>query len=977
MDAERWQRVERLLDAALELSAEERETLLIRECNNDPGLADEVRAILRIGQQGGSILDTPAPHLGAALIATDPDPTPAPTRVGPWRVERLIGEGGMGSVYLARRDDGSFDQRVAVKVIRRGLQMDSRVIRRFREERQILAGLSHPGIVPLLDGGLTDDRLPYLAMEYVEGLPITRYCDAHGLGVAERLELFARVCDAVAHAHGKLIVHRDLKPSNILVTEAGDLRLLDFGIAKLLDTTPAATEATERSERLLTPEYASPEQIRGEAVVVGSDVYALGVLLYELLAGRRPFVKAGRTAHELERAVLEDEPTRPSAVAEGEPVRRQLRGDLDAIVLMAMRKEPSQRYPSAAELAADLARYLGGDPVAARGSSHVERMGRWARRHRVGLSSTAAALVGAGIILAITLPRSTAPGGDGLGTLRLDAPQHVTGDEGLELDPAISPDGTRVAYAAGDYGAMRIFVRQRDGSRAVPLSGSLGGSHRWPRWSPDGTRVLFLAERGLWLVPALGGSPELVVAPPSDTASAHSPAWSPDGSEIAWVTRDTVFARAIRGNRPRVVAAVPVTHSLDWSPDGRWIVLVSGNAEFVHHRLGNLGPSALFLAPARCERSSCAPFRIVAPTSLNTSPAWLDPSRLVFISNRGGPRDLYALRINGSGAAPHEPVPLSAGQDMHGVSAASDGRTLAYSVFRQTSNIWALDITDGPRKFSDAVRITTGRQTVEGLDLSPDGEWIAFDANRTGTQDIYLVSSAGGEVERVISTSEDKFHPAWSPDGSQLAFHTFHDGVRRAATAPSRGGAARLIRPEGPAIEEHTPVWTRDGQGLVYFRILTGGADLYLVRRTGDSSWSPERQLTTRGGLWPSFSADGRRMAYIPTPGVVRMMGADLNEASSRIVLDVSSQGSGGVFAETSVLARDGATVYVKGYDGRGPGFWSLPADGGRPRLLARLDDARLSSPRPEFTTDGRRIFFLVAEREADVWAVRLEERPR
>jgi Tol biopolymer transport system component len=975
---DRWERVEQLLDALLDLPLGERRAHLERECPDDPAMRAEVLEILEAGEAPAPLLDRPAAQVAAVVSAiTGEDRIPTPVRVGPYRVERLIGEGGMGTVYLARRDDGEFDQLVALKLVRRGLHLDARIVRRFREERQILAALNHPGIGRLLEGGLTDDNLPYFAMEYVEGLPINRYCDARSLSLEERLELFARVCDAVAHAHGKQIVHRDIKPSNILVTEAGDPRLLDFGIAKLLDPTPGSTELTRRSERLLTPEYASPEQIRGEPVVVASDVYGLGVLLYELLTGRRPFARAGRTPHELERAVLDEEPTRPSEAVPRDPQRRRLRGDLDAIVLTAMSKEPARRYPSAAELGADVTRYLRGDAVMARGTRRVDRVRRWARRHQLALSTVGAAVLGGGTIFAVAMPNDEPSGDQLLRALRFSSPQHVTNDEGLELDPAISPDGNQVAYAAGPEGAMRIFVRQREGSRAVAISGSLGGNHRRPRWSPDGARILFQAERGLWRVPALGGSPQLVVPAPADTATAHSPVWSPDGNEVAWVLHDTVYARAVEGDTPRVIATVPVAHSLAWSPDGRWIAAVSGNSEFVFHRLGNLGPSALWLLQSRCEQGrTCAPVQVAPPTSLNTSPAWLDASRVMFVSNRGGARDLFAVRVNEFGVARDAPVPLSAGQDMHTVSAAADGRTLAYSVFRQSSNIWSIDVSTGARRrLSDATRVTSGQQTVEGLDLSPDGRWLVFDANRSGQQDIYIVPTTGGDAERVVSTAQDKFHPTWSPDGGTLAFHTFQNGVRRAATAAARGGPVRLIHPNGPVQEEHTPVWMRDGQGLVYFRTFPSGADLYVVRRASDSTWSAERQITRRGGLWPSFSADGRTMAYIATPGVVRVMGPELDEASSRVVLDASTPASGGVVAFTSVIAPDGATIFVKGEDRGGPGFWRIPVEGGVPRLLVRLDDPRRTSPRPEFSTDGRRIFFLVAEREADVWAVRLQDR--
>ena len=590
----------------------------------------------------------------------------------------------------------------------------------------------------------------------------------------------------------------------------------------------------------------------------------------------------------------------------------------------------------------------------------------------------AGGIAGAGLLLAVAMSGDRDEAGDPvLRSLRVSDQQHVTNDEGLELDPAISPDGKQVAYAAGLEGAMRIFVRQRDGSRAVAVSSSLGGDHRRPRWSPDGTRLLFHAERGIWLVPALGGSPRLIVTAPNDTATVHSAAWSRDGTQIAWVARDTVYLRPVDGERPRVLATLVVPHSLSWSPDGRWIAAVSGNSEFVYHRLGNLGPSALYLLPTQCERaSSCPPVRVVAPTSLNTSPEWLDATRLVFVSNRGGGRDLFAVGVDADGDAADEPVRLSAGQDVHTVSAAADGRTLAYSVFRQSTNLWSLAIAPGqPRRLADATRITSGQQTIEGVDISPDGEWLVFDANRTGRQDIYVVPAGGGEPERVVSSPHDKFHVRWSPDGKSFAFHTFRDGVRRAATAPARGGPIRLVHPDGPVREEHTPIWMRDGYGLVYWRTFTQGTQLYVVRLTSDSTWSQERQLTHRGGIWPSFSADGSRMAYMIEPGVVRAMGADLDETSSRLVYAPPAPGADGVQVQNAVISPDGGAIIMKGEDRAGPGFWSLPIAGGTPRLLVRLDDPRRTAPRPEFASDGRRLFFMLSERDADVWAVRLEER--
>jgi non-specific serine/threonine protein kinase/serine/threonine-protein kinase len=316
----------------------------------------------------------------------------------------------MGSVLLAQRDDDQYRKRVALKLLRPGFDSED-VVRRFRRERQILASLEHPNIASLLDGGTTDDGLPYLVMEYVEGLPIDRYCDRHRLSVDERLRLFCLVCGAVQFAHQNLIVHRDIKPRNVLVGPSGAPKLLDFGIAKLLDPGLWAQpgEAAPTEHFLMTPEYASPEQVRGEPITTASDVYSLGVLLYELLTGQRPYEVTGRSLHEITRAVCEKEPTRPSAAIdramqtrEGSAgrLRRRLRGDLDNIVLMALRKEPARRYASVEQLSEDVRRHLEGLPVRARKATFAYRARKFVLRNRGAVAAAVLvfASLGGGIV---------------------------------------------------------------------------------------------------------------------------------------------------------------------------------------------------------------------------------------------------------------------------------------------------------------------------------------------------------------------------------------------------------------------------------------------------------------------------------------------------------------------------------------------------------------------------------------------------
>jgi serine/threonine-protein kinase len=300
-------------------------------------------------------------------------------QIGPYRVLRELGRGGMGAVYLAERIDGEFRRQVALKILKSGMNTDE-VIRRFRNERQILATLAHPNIAELYDGGTTDDGQPYFVMEYVDGVSIDEYCDRRALPARERLELFLRVCSAVQHAHESFVVHRDIKPGNILVTAAAEPKLLDFGIAKLLDAdSDISTVRTDSGVRPMTPDYASPEQVSGEPITAGSDVYSLGVVLYKLLTGRRPYQLKTHADAELRRVICEEEPPRPSVAARHE--RRRLSADLDHIILKAIRKRRQWRYSSVEELAQDIRRHLEGQPVRARQGTFAYRFGKFVRRH--------------------------------------------------------------------------------------------------------------------------------------------------------------------------------------------------------------------------------------------------------------------------------------------------------------------------------------------------------------------------------------------------------------------------------------------------------------------------------------------------------------------------------------------------------------------------------------------------------------------
>jgi serine/threonine-protein kinase len=418
---ERWARIENLLDTLIEAPTHQRNALLEQECGQDAELRAEVERLLAACLRAESLYETPPLLIAEAAAAEQADGqrdhVAAGQVIGAYRIVDLLGRGGMGAVYMAERADGAFQRRVALKIVKRGMDTDE-IVGRFRRERQILARLEHPNIAGLLDGGITDAGLPYFVMELAPGQPIDQYCDERRLTVDERLRLFLYVCAAVQYAHRNLVVHRDLKPGNILVSAEG-VKLLDFGIAKVLhaeddaDTQPA----TRLHERRLTPEYAAPEQVRGQPTTTATDVYALGVILYELLTGRSPYRIEGSFA-DIERTVCITDPKPPSSLARRNEVerpasaiaeqrsttpqslRQRLAGDLDAIILRALHKEPERRYPSVEALAEDITRHLEGRPVIARPDTQWYRISKFVRRNAVlvGLATSAGiALLGGSV----------------------------------------------------------------------------------------------------------------------------------------------------------------------------------------------------------------------------------------------------------------------------------------------------------------------------------------------------------------------------------------------------------------------------------------------------------------------------------------------------------------------------------------------------------------------------------------------------
>lgn len=596
---------------------------------------------------------------------------------------------------------------------------------------------------------------------------------------------------------------------------------------------------------------------------------------------------------------------------------------------------------------------------------------RRSMRRWVLAGCAAIVLVGAGALLR---PRSPP-------ALHAGRITRVTGQPGLEIHPTLSPDGRFVAYASGPGGRLRIYVRQIAGGRTIAVADTTPGDQHWPRWSPDGSRLSFEAGRAIYVVPALGGPARLLVAPPDDSSGVNGEgeisdegpgylAWSPDGRKIVYASGRRIEVRDADGGPATTIAEVEQPHSFAWSPDGSRIAYVLGNAAFVYapNAIGNIAPSAIWTVSA----SGGRPEPLTDAASLNTSPAWLpDGHSLLFVSNRDGSRDVYRVGVDRSGKPVGAPARLTTGLQLHTIDLSRDGRELAYADFTEYANVATLPVPGAgaaPVSASAAEPLTSGHQSIEGMAVSPDGRWLAFDSDRGGHQAIYLMPRTGGEPELLTADSADDFMPSWSPDGRELAYYSFRGGHRRLFVIPAVAGAPTPVVADSG--NQRFPDWSPDGRRLVYHSDRTGRFELYVVEREAGDRWSGPRQLTTDGGQDARWSPNGRAIVYLrnrglwliaPEGGTPRLLVESRDPASRPVPL-------------LAQWAADGRTLYYKALDAEGhASLWSISAEGGEPRLLVRFDDAARPSPRAEFAVDGRRFYFTLAERESDIWRMTLE----
>jgi serine/threonine-protein kinase len=885
---------------------------------------------------------------------------------GRYRLERELGSGGMATVYLAQ--DLAHERQVAVKVMKPQVAVLVG-IERFINEIRTTARLKHPHVLPLFDSGAVGNA-PFYVMPYIDGETLRARMRREGaMPVSDVVPILREVADALAYAHGLGIVHRDVKPDNVLLADR-HVFLADFGIARALEGAGSMDHTMTGTAVIVgTPTYLAPEQAAGRSLIDHrADVYAFGVMAYEMLTGAPPFT--GDTGPVIMAAHLT---ATPEPLASRRP---DIPPALANLVMKCLEKRPEDRWQRMDDVLGEL------DAGAIARLNDVA--GAFAKRGRRGVQTSfvvAAGLVSIAIATGWLLTRRAAEGPPAIGRLT-----HVTREPGLEIDPALSPDGRTLAYVAGPPGKRRVYVRQVDSGRPIPLTDAgVAGAQRRPDWSPDGTRIVFQAgEQGfgvrpavrtgtLYTIPSLGGTPTRLLPPEADGV-AITPAWSPDGKQIAYCRSDGIYviSAAAGGIAKPILITNTAVHSVRWSPDSSKLAYVAGGGFFVlgEEQFGNTENSSIHVVTV----ATGAEQRITSGDWLDVSPVWTADGRaLLFVSSRGGGRDVYRIRLSRHGVPEAAAERVSSGLNAHGISLSRDAKLLAYSSYTSRANIWTAPILpDRAASVDDAQAVTSGIERTEKLSLSPDGRWLAYDSDRNGNADVWKVLASGGDPEPVTREPFNEFANDWSPDGSEILFHAIRGATLRDVLSVSADGTRRQSVAFTNAEEQHGS-WSPDGLSVAYSHGVTANEryNVYVVSRARKGEpWGPARRLTTETGIDPKWSPDGRWIAY-SRQGEVRLVSPDGRDDHA---LAGTRNPDGRSLAQYAVWSQDSRTIYFKASDDeRRATIWAMPATGGAPRLLMRFDDPLRQSLRREFATDGERLYFTIAQDESDVWVMEIK----
>lgn len=940
MSPESWKKVDELFHAALERKGAGREAFLRESCGDDEKLFEEVFSLLVSFEDDENFMRQSAFEVGAKLIVGNESEKMFGKRIGPHKIISELGRGGMGAVYLALRDDDEYQQRVALKIIRENMTSPSS-LEHFRRERQILANLNHSNISRLLDGGTTTDGTPYFVMEYVRGENVVTYAARKNLSINERLKLFLKICDAVAHAHKQEVIHRDIKPSNVLVTNDGEPKLLDFGIAKVLRDDEREEARTMTGFHLFTPEYSSPEQTRGESLSTSSDIYSLGVLLYELLTEKHPYNFSNRTPFEIAQIICESEPEKPSTAIfkrreTGEEnnfefdenkiyeTSRLLRGDLDNIILMAIRKEPSRRYERVEDLSADIENYLKNLAVKARPNSMFYRSAKFIKRNKSAtvLCSLLVVCVAVFAVYGLMLPHKTKIVYPNSPPQPNDAAIKISNIPVTDDFLRFSADGKTVFFVSN----KQIYGVNTDGKNLVQVkSHSLRIAQ-----SPDGNFFAYSMNDGIYVADKNFNHPKKVT-----NCSAGRFSWSPDSRQIAFAcvkeNRTNIFTVSVDGRDEKQITDTNFSSDPNWSPDGKRIV-------FSSERDSNLDVYAI-------DADGTNEIRLTNENQGDRLPVVSpDGKRIAFSSERRGHEEIYLMNADGddvwkltnSNGYAQEPA------------WSPDGKSIAFISNRDGNySVYLLNVEAQ----------IAAEEKISDIDasFSTDEKRIAFSSNRHGSFQIYTGDASGKNIRQLTSGKNDSGFPRFSPDGKQILFDSNRDGIDAIYLMNADGtNQVRLTDTDSSC---RRPSWSSDGRKITFVKLIDENNEIFTL----DLESGEETRLTinTKNDDFPVWTGDGRIVFFSDRIGrnEIYIMNADGSDITN-LTNNPANDGE-------PAVSKNGKIVFTSNRTGTME-LWMMDIDGKNPSQLTKTAPDGFNS-RPQFSPDGRRVVYDSNENDREV----------